>query len=267
MKRQNKTQFTSKKFLYNHSVYHAPKEEYFYNHSHQKAELLFLIKGDCAFVIEGTSYQLHPFDMVFVPPFLHHYVHLNEENEYERIDLMFDQNLLSAHLKDKLQSTCKVLSLKEVPLLKDVFLKMDYYVTAYRQEDVPVLLKGMITEILYGTMYQNLEQIQGEKRANDALEHILEYINEHIMDIKSLDMVCENLYISKSYLHKCFKKHMRTTPKNYITQKRLNMAHQMILSGEKPVKVAQVCGFSDYTTFFRNYKAKYGLSPKTKDSV
>ena len=36
----------------------------------------------------------------------------------------------------------------------------------------------------------------------------------------------------------------------------------MLTDGEKATKVYQRCGFRDYVTFYRAYKAKFGVSPK-----
>ena len=38
----------------------------------------------------------------------------------------------------------------------------------------------------------------------------------------------------------------------------------IIESGEKPTEIFAECGFSNYPSFFRAYRAFYGFSPKTR---
>ena len=48
----------------------------------------------------------------------------------------------------------------------------------------------------------------------------------------------------------------------YIQKKRLLIARQRMAEGQKPVDVYALCGFGDYTAFFRAFRKEYGLSPR-----
>jgi AraC-like DNA-binding protein len=47
-----------------------------------------------------------------------------------------------------------------------------------------------------------------------------------------------------------------------VSIKRLLAARAMIQRGEKASQAALVCGFSDYSVFYRAYKNHFGHSPK-----
>ena len=48
----------------------------------------------------------------------------------------------------------------------------------------------------------------------------------------------------------------------YIMLKRLLIAKQMLTDGTPPGEVFSLCGFRDYTNFYRAFKAEYGISPR-----
>ena len=48
---------------------------------------------------------------------------------------------------------------------------------------------------------------------------------------------------------------------NYINNKRLILAKSKIEKGEKPTRVYLDCGYENYPTFYRAYKAKFSIKP------
>lgn len=261
MKRNNYASYHSESIIYSHCSYLRPTDSYFNLHSHPQAELLLFVKGNASYVIEDKIFKLQPHDTILIRPDLHHYLCLDDSAEYERYDIMFDLSILPKSLATRVQSEYKVLSLADSPDALALFSKIDQYINNYAFEDAGVLVTNIVTEILYKLFFESHTAYTGELHLNRVLEDVLQYINAHLCEIKGIDEICNELFISKSYLHKLFRHYMLITPKKYIVQKRLALARQMITSGEKPHKVYAVCGFEDYTTFFRSYKSFFGTSP------
>lgn len=59
-----------------------------------------------------------------------------------------------------------------------------------------------------------------------------------------------------------FKQETGYTLGQYITQKRLLLARELILSGVPSTQVCFDCGFRDYSTFSRSYKKLFQESPR-----
>ena len=59
-----------------------------------------------------------------------------------------------------------------------------------------------------------------------------------------------------------FKQETGYTLGQYISQKRLLLAKELILSGEAVKQVCYDCGFKDYSTFSRAYKRLFQESPR-----
>jgi ribosome biogenesis GTPase A len=86
-------------------------------------------------------------------------------------------------------------------------------------------------------------------------------LNDNLFDITDLEEIASHLYISKTYLISLFKKHLKISPKQYINEKRLLYAKNLLLLGNRPTDIYEKCGFSTYTSFFRSYKKYFGVAP------
>ena len=73
--------------------------------------------------------------------------------------------------------------------------------------------------------------------------------------------MAKKCFVTESYLFRLFKNELKQTPLKYITSKRLLLAERLISDKERPTAVYEKCGFTDYTTFYRNYRAFFGHSP------
>ena len=93
-----------------------------------------------------------------------------------------------------------------------------------------------------------------------ALHLVSSYIKEgRRPSIKDMADVC---FMSESYFRKLFTAHMGESPKNYITRMQLQKATRLLINDNIAVAdVALLCGFDDFSTFFRSFKKFYGTSP------
>ena len=67
---------------------------------------------------------------------------------------------------------------------------------------------------------------------------------------------------NSDYLRALFKKKTGLSPKNYIQQKRIELAIKQINETDLPLKnIAVNCGYDDYLQFTSYFKKKTGLSP------
>ena len=93
------------------------------------------------------------------------------------------------------------------------------------------------------------------------IEKILKYINSNLCTDLSIEFLSQEFYISKYYLMHKFKKETGYTLHNYVMQKRLLMAKDLITNGEPITKAYIQCGFNDYSCFLRSFKNIFHKSP------
>ena len=112
--------------------------------------------------------------------------------------------------------------------------------------------------------YKLLDDLDTENSPKPkSLQSAIKYIEENLSDhALSNTELAERIGISEVYLRKLFKIHYKTTPKQYILEKRLQKSMQMLLETTLTVTViSQECGFSSPYHFCRAFKSKTGHTP------
>lgn len=95
----------------------------------------------------------------------------------------------------------------------------------------------------------------------DFYEGLVVYIENHLNEELSLDQLAKHFFISKYHIAHVFKENMGISIHQYILKKRLNACKESIQSGEKVSKAYSLYGFKDYSTFYKAFKAEYGMTP------
>jgi AraC-like DNA-binding protein len=104
-------------------------------------------------------------------------------------------------------------------------------------------------------------------RCNKKVVDIIQYINSQLTDEISIDRLSEKFYISKYHMMRQFKAETGYTIGNYINQKRLLMARELLRQGEAVTKIYLDVGFKDYSTFVRAYKQLFGEIPSKRGTL
>lgn len=95
-----------------------------------------------------------------------------------------------------------------------------------------------------------------------AAERIRASIDRSLTENLSLKELAKRTYLSAEYLRKTFREEFDEPITKYILRRRLELACQLLLSGDDLVKeVAQQCGFPDEFYFSRAFKNAFGKSP------
>ena len=99
------------------------------------------------------------------------------------------------------------------------------------------------------------------KSGNEHIRKILAYIDEHTGEHISLADVSQFVNLSPEYTSLLFKKEMKITLTEYINDKKLSLAKELILGREMSLSdVASYVGFENYNYFSRIFKRHFGVS-------
>lgn len=95
------------------------------------------------------------------------------------------------------------------------------------------------------------------------LTNIRNYIEESLYGDISVEQLAGTFGYSGKYLGKLFKKHTGKTVKEYINEKRLQKAAELLRKTDMPVAdISARAGFNNVTYFNRLFKAAYGKTPR-----
>ena len=108
--------------------------------------------------------------------------------------------------------------------------------------------------------YARLPKLHAGNEPN-LVSEICKYINSNLTRDLSLEQLSEKYYISKTHLNRLFKANVGTTVGQYIKLKRLFYAKELLAQGRHPTEVYSLCGFRDYSTFFRAFKNQFEKAP------
>ncbi len=265
--------FETESFEVLYSLETQPKPEDFYMHAHERFELFHFISGDAKYLVEGTEYTLNPHDTLLLRPFeVHRLVLMNEHVPYERIVVHFSAEALGID-----EASAGVLLRPFYG--RELGRGNRYEATDFTGEgwpfhgdfkqvverlgdDAAVFIASKVRSFLAETLLPFAERDRNETQFSAKISDVLEYINAHMYDDLSVAQICEACFLSRAQLNRLFKYATGTSVWQYITTKRLLQAKTLIRSGERPTDVYERCGFSEYSSFYRAYKAKFGNSPE-----
>jgi len=82
---------------------------------------------------------------------------------------------------------------------------------------------------------------------------VLDYINAHYCEDIGINDLTQRLYMSRSQIERIMKTSTGYSTWNYILEKRVTRASQLLHSGMSNREVAEATGFRDYSTFYKAY--------------
>lgn len=97
-------------------------------------------------------------------------------------------------------------------------------------------------------------------RSENAVQ-IKQYLNAHYTEKITLESLESELFLSKYYIEKEFKRCYGITVFSYIIAKRINLAKRLLRFTDKTIEeISQMCGFSDQSYFNRQFKKTEGIT-------
>ncbi|MBE6912188.1 MAG: helix-turn-helix transcriptional regulator [Ruminococcaceae bacterium] len=137
------------------------------------------------------------------------------------------------------------------------------YLTDYEQMKSLSLFKQNRTKII-GIFYNMLHRLSHSSRdAASPLTPAIKHLETHFSDsqLKNADLA-DLCNISEVYFRKLFLKHYGTTPKQFVTDIRIDRAKQLLTDGGLKINaISDRCGFSNPYHFCRVFRQKTGFTP------
>ncbi len=246
-------------------------------HYHEFSKLVFHLDGQVVYHIEGKSYPLQPMDVLLVCRNLLHLPEINPRTPYERMVLWIDPAFLDhASPPDADLNACFNLTAQRgFHLFRPRGENRERYRTLFdRVENAAAdhaYAAGLLTDtcVLQLMIALNRDVLSAPPedatvtyRFDPKMEEVTHYILEHLNDDLSIDHLANTFFLSRYYLMHRFKKVYGCTVHQYILQKRLQRAAELLRQGSPVQKAADEAGFSDYSSFLRAFRSAYGRSPR-----
>ncbi len=91
---------------------------------------------------------------------------------------------------------------------------------------------------------------------------LLKYVDDHFTEEISREQLSELFFFDPDYITKIFKRETGLSFKNYVIDKRLALARELLEETDSPVHdIALKVGYDNYSYFTRLFKKSYGITP------
>ena len=254
--------------------YREPRKGGVEVHHHDFFEVYYLLDGQVEYWVDGRIIRMEPGDLLLInPQELHRPMVGSDRDRYERIVLWINKDYLEALAggNNKL-SRCFDQSLPnricpadaERPILK---ARMHELVREYYSRDFGsrICAQGLFLQLmvqLNRLAFKTEDPDGASQQLSPLVQQTMSYIRENISTPLSLEEIAGHLYVSKYHLSHAFSREVGVSLYRYIMLRRLLLARQLLLAGQGAGQVSISCGFSDYASFYRAFKAEYGVSPR-----
>ncbi|MBE5743616.1 MAG: helix-turn-helix transcriptional regulator [Clostridiales bacterium] len=223
---------------------------------HEYHELLFYIDGETILSTETFKQELTKNSLVFIPCGKYHSFHLKSSKEFERLKISFAKSEISDMIPRKILEKISITTPSNVCLA--LLNKICNNIKNKNSNDM----------FLYGALLTVLSEISTNNQQPLSLDlsilvkKIVNYVETNIGSDLSMKTISKALNYSVSTITHTFKKEMGISIHQYIVRKRLFFAKQLLDSGKTPTQIYFLCGYKNYSSFYKAYVNTFGISPK-----
>lgn len=221
-------------------------------HCHAQFEMIAVLDGNVAVMIEGQEYRLQKNQLVIIPPLCYHSVTVNGGEMYRRVTALFDTGAMPDALRPGFTvSNILVSSSEHIEKLK-----------ALCQNENAAFYAPLAKSLMIQILYDKLEAKRStEGKTDEFLQKAILYIDQNIdKRIRLADLAKHTSRSESSFCH-LFEEKMHISPKQYILQKKLATASKLLSEGVPPTVVAIRIGYDNYSNFYRMYLKHFGKNP------
>ena len=243
-------------------------------HMHHFYEFYLFLRGKVQMLIEDEAFDAHPMDLFIFPPgVLHRALILEPSPAYERAYFYVTRKALSEMYDEHFPM---------LRILDGAMVRGDY--SYHADDESAAQFLRLVDECLREEGNQDpSSRAMNRCRVNmlsliacrivqhkdvliprppDRISDVIRYINDHILEPLSLDVLSDRFFISKYTLLHDFKSYANISVHQYILYKRIQLAQQLMQSGVSPGDAAKQSGFNDYAGFYRAFVRQNIITPQ-----
>ena len=241
-------------------------------HIHSAVEIVLTLEGSVEYQVEDQEYSVQKGEILIIPPDAAHSLSMEEGSSrylflFEPDAIMGMRDIRSLFgsfnrttwLHDGSEPHTRIREL----LLKaaDIYKKQDLMWNTVCYSYVMRIYAIMGQQYLAGASSRR-KVAQHNNVDSEVIAASMNYINSHYQENLTLDMVSDFAGFSRYYFSRCFKKQTGYSFKDYLCQKRLQVAVDLLIGSNNAMKdIALKSGFGSVATFNRVFRENKGCTP------
>ncbi|MBQ9151670.1 MAG: helix-turn-helix domain-containing protein, partial [Clostridia bacterium] len=223
------------------------------------------------YTVEGHDYPLTPGCILVMRDGETHKLHISPDRPYERIALHFAPHLVDTDRREDLLAPFRARPLGqrnmlppsvELTRVRDMLLRIsDGTLSPEEYRDrILAYLPAILHELSRAARVEG--QSSRETDAKSLVGEIIDYINQDPSAVEGMEALEQRFGFSRSYLNRTFRQSTGVSIWDYVILKRLTGARKAIRRGIPAATAAQSAGYTDYSSFYRQYKKRFGITPE-----
>lgn len=224
--------------------------------------LHFILSGKGHLYIQDKHYTIHANQYFLIPPDILTFYKADPKEPWTYVWLCFNGDSVPVMLQH-----CHIGV--DTPIQQ--FLQMnDVKQIIFEMMNYPELTPANECRIQSGlyALFARLEESahaqysDSESNDNFYITQAMAYILNHPFPNITVMDVANYLHISRSYLFALFKKHLNTSPQQFLTLSRISNARELLSKTDIPIAdIASSCGYQNPFAFSRAFKRETGITP------
>ena len=239
-------QYGNEDFQYTHVISYGSEEDEFYLHNHSMYELVYCIRGDAVYQVDGVRYVVEPNSLLVINPTAPHRMFICSSSPLER-------HILYIYYAGNTSPLSSLIG--KLPHNSDGKRFSSMYFSPQEVEKIDVF-------------YQRLSMVCRSKDnvIRDLVPFFAQSLTAQLLAIMyeqkpSQFSVGTSRTVSKDYCNRIFRNATGMTVMQYIIYSRVLYAKQLLAEGVPAVEASTRVGFADYSNFYRSYRKVTGRTP------
>lgn len=226
--------------------------------------LHFVYSGQGTYTCNGNSYTLKAGDFFFISPDATIQYTSDTTNPWSYYWFGFRGELAEYYLKETaVDSNNPVFSVntkgRRIKQLMSKLIEISLI-----SEDNDMLLNATLLEILYqlSLIFPSKKTNSKQSKTNLIVAKALAFMKNNYDNPIYIADISNHLNIDRTYLHRLFVKEVGQSPKQMLTNIRLEKAIQLLLESDLSIKnIAYSTGFDDPAGFSKVFKQHFNMTP------
>lgn len=222
----------------------------------------FVVKGRGTVTLGGIEYSLEQGSLFSYGPHTAHIIRSHPKQRLKKYFVVFRGRQAAALIKNSpidVGKKIKLTAFHEITHLYDQLYREGAKQTKFTATVCNHYLHLLILKI------EELHQREsvGFDRSRETYSQARHYIDEHFLELHTLEDIAGGISVDTSYLCRLFKKFHAPSPYQLLVRKKMNYALELLHNtGLSVQSTAHQVGFDDPYHFSRVFKKVHGLAPK-----
>lgn len=257
-----------------------------YDHMHTYFEINYMYSGSCVNLVDGHEIKMEAGDFVFMKPGSVHSIQWTSEKDIlvniilmpHAASAILDKTLIGANdlssfliealFSDTTRPNHLFLKMRNTESIQDAMARLmcEYF-------DPDIVAAEVLAESYLRTVFALLwrestlypEKAVYAKKPNSMVAEIISYIHENCVDCTRYS-VAEHIGYNSNYISSLLGEHTGKSFVNLRNGFRMERAEKLLSSSDIPVReVAEQCGFTNITQFYKVYREYFGRLPRKEN--